>query len=266
MSRGSINSLSVVFIIIGIVVGGASGYFYGNSVFQPVFNDLDGSVSELESQVTEKTSEADQLQMEVQSLETEKTGKELQLVSLENEQESVRQTLQEKQSVFSGLKLQRENLEELVTPEPGTEKFCAFGISFNYPEDMPIQLTSSIGDASSSMGNVLGETSEGIEIGVSWASVPYYPSIIDAGMNGSITVITSIYDVTVGERQNTTICGYNAKYQTVEGVIEGNYEYNIFFAFYCDSNNSIYFLGFSSRTESDFAKYQDFIDSFRVEG
>lgn len=80
-SRGSTQTLSIVLMIIGLIVGAGGGYFYTSSILQPKIDDYENENTELITEVSTLTADVSSLESDKSSL----TSKVASLVRKNNE-------------------------------------------------------------------------------------------------------------------------------------------------------------------------------------
>lgn len=237
-----------------------------NNKYQPIVDELEGSIASMETQIQDKNSEVGSLEVEVQSLQDEEEEKTGELDDLEEDYASVCVVLEEKQGVYDVISLELTDLESDVYPADGYCKFNMYGVSFDYPEDTELELVSTIGDyVDGSQFQIVGECETSIEFSFSWVTLPYVPGLIEGMMEFIEVSGSDLYDMTHRGRVNTTICGYHAISQGYEGVAEGDYEYGEYFVFYSDADNRAYVISIWGPSQEEYEQYGHIMDSFRLE-
>ena len=89
MKRGSVSSMAVGLLIVGLLVGAAGGYFVSTSSIQSQIDDLETQVSSLNSERDTLDTEVSALEGEISDLVSQVSGLNTQVVNLNSEKSSI---------------------------------------------------------------------------------------------------------------------------------------------------------------------------------
>ena len=265
MSEKSNNTLPVILLVVGLVVGCGGGYFFANNTFQPQVEALEEQItstnteiSSVITQIADAEGQVDDLAEEVNDLGFERTQKATEYNSIQSELEITQDALTEV--------INRKNeLKALVTPLDGCYKVNLFGFSFDCPTEVTLEAAgatdATFGDSVCSFAAT--DSNEQYEIDASWVSLPYVDGLVEAYMEEMVRAIADYYDITLTGLQNTTIADCPAQFVIWTGTYE-DYTNGIIAIFYCDTNNKLYIIEYDSVEAVDMGACYAILDSVRV--
>jgi len=114
MSIKTINSVSIAFLIIGLIVGVGGGYFYTSNLLQPQIDELEEQVIDLSSQISSHSTTITSLETEIDGLENQIQGLESEISTLESIKEDLESQNQDFESEISTLEGIKEDLESQI--------------------------------------------------------------------------------------------------------------------------------------------------------
>jgi len=107
-SKGSTQTLSVVLLIVGLIVGAGGGYFFASSTYQPKIEDYEKQMSELDSDVID-------LNAAISELESEKSELTSEVTALEDEKSSLIEDNNDYQDQISNLQTQLSEAQNAIS-------------------------------------------------------------------------------------------------------------------------------------------------------
>jgi hypothetical protein len=265
----------VAILIAGIVVGSGVGYFYASSVYDPQITSFKGQVATLNGQISTLTSEKEAQATEITGLNTQITGlqntitqRNQQITTLEGTVASYKTQVAGLQSDISNYKTQVGTLQTNFELSDGYLRVAAYGWSIQFPNGMYTRITGSTSgtSATTEAGKVYGyllvnsAVTDWIEVNYSAASTA--PDLDNAIMQKISDINLTPYITESSAKTSVTISGHAARYETLTFVYDGQTNYVIVAAWYCDETKTTYVYYREALTANSDAVWTHFVSTF----
>ena len=296
--QGAFSSITLTLFVVGLLVGAGGGYLVSSSPLKTQINELEAEIGDLTSEASalysnitllenQKAEYEDRIQSleslnldyesQISILEGEKSNYESQISDLMDENEAyesqvsqLRSSLNTYIDTVSSLHIQLfdkdkhiEDLESMIYPKSGYEKFAAYGFSFEYPAYMYLTISGLLElNANEDSGMVIvTKVDESQLCLVGWVA-PAYPRDIDLALEEGFTNMEQ-ENVVLGQKVTSTFEGHEIKYQSYRVEIEARSYRGVLSYWNCDVDERVYTVNYLILGDVDpIPLFSEFLESF----
>lgn len=249
MSEKSNNSLGIILLVVGLVVGAGGGYFFAQSKAQPLiaeYVELETSlledIQDAEDILGGLTEDVDDVETEIDGLDNSLLDNQIEVNTNQNEIDSVEHSI----DVFSDKIVE---LEARTTTLSGYEIFSIYDLWFQHPAGMRFSFEE-VGENqfSGENGIVAGTLERGSRdetLQYVWQYVDFVPDVendLDGRVEDYVNAMQELdIDTSVGEKIVSEVDGHTMYTQTVTVSYRGDEVGRATYAtWYCNINSLAY--------------------------
>ncbi len=262
-SQPSFSTTTIIFLIVGIIIGAGVGNYFTTNSLRLVINDYKLQVSDLTEEVSNLSQEVSDLQVQQTSFENQISILETQLSELDEEKTTLETEISDREHSILDLEHEIGALSDRLGDRLYYKTYSDHEVYFEYPSIHDLTIRNETDEIGEIFSFEQSEEGEFNYFSVVWSS-PENITSIDEALDSLIALLEPFWPTMSSSiRINSTVYAHDMKYQYFTAPdIEGFTMNGINAFWHCENSNRDFTVEYYSNQQDTLADFYQNIESF----